>query len=51
MNWPEWLNMKHWGVYEDGKVISKFGQGHIFKHDFDRVPNVFGSGVMFFRKN
>jgi hypothetical protein len=41
----------HLGIYDKGKVISKFNSGHIFRHDVDRVPNAFGEEIVVFRKN
>jgi len=41
---------KHFGIYEDGKVISKFGSGSIYIHDLDMVEPDYGDEVLFFRK-
>ncbi len=42
--------VKHVGLFQGGKVMSKFNQGHIFRHDIDMVPNMFGKSVVFMRK-
>ena len=43
--------IKHVGVWENGKVISKFNEGHVFKHKLDLVPTSFGNVVHFYRRN
>lgn len=43
--------LEHFGILtEGGKVISKFGTGHVYLHDVDKVPSHFGSEIYFFRK-
>lgn len=43
--------LRHFGIYQgEEMVVSKFGQGHVFKHPYDRVPNSWGSHLIFFRK-
>jgi len=44
--------VKHLGVFkQQGKVVSKFNQGHVFEHDIDMVPNMFGESVVAMRKS
>ncbi|OGE18633.1 hypothetical protein A3J19_03985 [Candidatus Daviesbacteria bacterium RIFCSPLOWO2_02_FULL_41_8] len=48
---PSWYpgpRAAHWGIYDQGKVISKFGAGHVYRHSFDLVPNFYGNRVLFF---
>lgn len=40
----------HMGIYDKGKIVSKFNSGHIFRHDVDMVPNMFGEEIVVFRK-
>ena len=43
---------KHWGIYDgSGKVRSKWGAGHIFKHDLAAVMSQYGNHVIFYRKS
>ena len=42
--------VKHFGIYYNGRVVSKFNDGHIFMHDLVTVPNSYGEGVIFMRK-
>lgn len=42
---------EHFGILtEEGRVISKFGPGHVYLHDMDKIPHHFGSETYFFRK-
>ena len=41
----------HFGIYEDGKVTSKFNVGHIFVHEIHMVPASYGNSVTYFRRN
>jgi len=41
---------KHIGLYEDGKVISKWGNMHVLIHKIEDVPLVYGNDVVFMRK-
>jgi len=41
---------KHIGLYEDGKVISKWGNMHVLVHKIEDVPLVYGNDVVFMRK-
>lgn len=41
----------HFGLFQQGKVLSKFGVGHIFKHDIPQVPVSYGEQVLFYRRN
>jgi len=29
---------RHFGLFDDGKVISKLSYGHIVRHDLDLIP-------------
>ncbi len=40
----------HFGIFDAGKVRSKFGVGHIFKHEMIQVPTSYGEKVLFYRK-
>lgn len=43
--------LEHFGILTgDGRVISKFGTGHVYIHDLDKVPYHFGSDIYFFRR-
>lgn len=42
--------MRHWGIYRDGYVESKFGPYSIYRHPVDLVPVGYGNDVIFFRK-
>lgn len=45
------FRFKHFGLYEgDDIAISKFGKGHIFRHNWQTVPVGYGSHAVFFRK-
>lgn len=41
---------KHFGIYQSGRVVSKFYEGPVFEHDLDAVPHYYGTLVKFFRK-
>jgi hypothetical protein len=43
--------LKHFGVYKEGKVNSKFDAGYIYRHDLDAVPYDYGDSVYIFRLN
>ena len=40
----------HYGRYINGKILSKFGKGHVFEHPIEMVPDYFGNGVKFFSR-
>lgn len=42
--------VKHFGIYLQGKVQSKFGHGGIYRHEIFAVPNDYGDLVYVFRK-
>lgn len=45
------IYVKHWGIYQDGEVVSKWGPTNgIFKHKLDLVPPEYGDKIVFFRK-
>lgn len=40
---------EHYGVYAgEGRVISKFDMGHVFRHGLHQVPTGYGSQIAFF---
>lgn len=42
----------HFGILTgEGRIISKFGPGHVYLHKVNSVPYHFGSEIYFFRKN
>ncbi len=41
---------KHYGIYANGRVTSKFNEGPVFEHDVFAVPSYYGNAVGFFRK-
>ena len=42
---------EHFGILtDDGRVVSKFTVGPVYKHDMDKIPVHWGSDVYFFRK-
>ncbi len=41
---------KHFGIYENARVLSKFNEGPVYEHDRDAVPKYYGNGILFFRK-
>ena len=40
----------HFGKYNEGTVISKFGMGHIYEHAPENVPHMFGNYIRYFKK-
>jgi len=40
----------HFGIYDSGKVISKWGPGHVFRHPVEAVTDNYGQAVIFMRK-
>lgn len=46
-----YLQAKHLGIFNAGKVISKFSAGHIFRHDIEQVPLSYGEKVIFYGRN
>lgn len=40
----------HFGIFRQGRIISKFGKGPIMIHHLDEVPISYGNLVYFFRK-
>lgn len=42
--------IKHYGIYMNGKVISKFGRGNIYEHPLELVPEPYGNKATFMRK-
>ncbi len=40
----------HVGIYDGEKVVSKWGYGHVFRHDLNLVPTYYGNKVKFFRE-
>lgn len=40
----------HFGLWTDGKVRSKFGDGHAYIHDLNKVPENYGDEVIFLKK-
>ena len=40
----------HWGIYEHGKVTSRFGSSSIFRHSIEVVPQIYGDEATFLRK-
>lgn len=47
-DWGEGL--EHCGIYERGKVTSRFGRGYVFSHPVEAVPESWGKRVDFWRK-
>lgn len=39
-----------WGIYDNGKVRSRFGMGSVFEHNIEMVPLECGNEVIVFRK-
>jgi hypothetical protein len=37
--------------FPDGRVVSKWGYGHVYQHDVDCVPTWYGQEVRFFRRS
>lgn len=44
------VEVVHWGLVRDGKVVSKWGLGHVFGHNLDMIPLNFGLEALFFRQ-
>jgi hypothetical protein len=44
------LKLVHLGIIDKDKVISKFNEGHVFRHPKEAVPHHFGTHALFFRK-
>ena len=43
-------HFKHIGILLDGqRVVSKWGEGHLYEHALWEVPESYGTGVQFFR--
>jgi hypothetical protein len=43
-------NFKHIGILqEDARVVSKWGEGHLYEHALWEVPESYGESVRFFR--
>ncbi len=43
-------NVTHYGVMNNGKVMSKFGPGPILEHEIGAVPSTWGDEAVFLRK-
>lgn len=41
----------HFGVYNDGLVFAKWGNGHVMSHEIDMIPGNLGDTALFFRKS
>lgn len=41
---------EHFGIWIDGKVISKWGPGPVFKHETNIIPTHYGDIVSFYRR-
>lgn len=46
-----YVDAQHFGILREGKVLSKFGVGHIFRHDIEQVPLSYGEKVIFYGRN
>lgn len=44
------FRLMHLGIVDNKSVISKFNEGHVFRHPQEAVPHHFGSHALFFRK-
>lgn len=44
------FELGHMGVLDKDKVVSKFNEGHVFRHPIAGIPHHFGSQALFFRK-
>lgn len=42
---------RHFGVFQKGRVTSKWSKGHVFRHPIKSVPTSYGNTVRFFRKS
>lgn len=40
----------HFGVWLDGQVVSKWGEGPVFKHNIEWIPTNFGDLASFYRR-
>lgn len=40
----------HYGIYREGKVISKWGPGDVYEHPLTSIPSTFGSEFLCMRK-
>ncbi len=40
----------HWGIWERGKVRSKWADWYVFEHEVDAVPICYGDEVVFLRR-
>ncbi|MDO8655852.1 MAG: hypothetical protein Q7K45_01320 [Nanoarchaeota archaeon] len=45
------IQAHHFGIFQEGKVISKWGAGHIFRHSIEQVPTRYGEKVIFYAKD
>ncbi|MDP1695727.1 MAG: hypothetical protein Q8L29_02335 [archaeon] len=43
--------ISHWGIFENGKVRSRFGCGNVYRHNLNMVPSEYGNEIIFFRKS
>jgi hypothetical protein len=46
----EYYIAHHFGIFDDRRVISKWGIGSVFRHDLFQVPSIYGNHVLFFGK-
>lgn len=44
------FKLMHMGVLDRDKVLSKFNEGHVFRHPMNAVPHHFGTSALVFRK-
>ncbi len=44
------LKLMHLGVIDRDRVLSKFNEGHVFRHPVNAIPHHFGSNALVFRK-
>mgnify|MGYP001604471914 CR=1 FL=1 len=42
---------KHFGVFQNNRVISKWSRGHVYRHPIESVPTLYGDEARFFRKS
>jgi hypothetical protein len=39
----------HAGIVQDGRIVSKWGGGHVWRHGLFEVPSSYGRGAQFFK--
>lgn len=44
------FKLMHMGIMDRDKVLSKFNEGHVFRHPMNAIPHHFGSNALIFRK-